>query len=116
METRSRSSRAQIRAVIVKEGDWYVAQCLEHDITAQAKSLTDLYHEVQRVLATHVAIALSKDEEPFADIPAAPKRYWDMFEAGEIDITGRQAPFWLHDNKSMPLPMPWFKMADRAVA
>ena len=40
-------------AVIVKEGDWYVAQCLEVDIASQGKSEDEALSNLNDALKLH---------------------------------------------------------------
>jgi predicted RNase H-like HicB family nuclease len=73
----------RIRAVVFKEGGWWCAQCLEHDIATQAKTIDDLKAEIERVLTIHVELALERGQEPFSILPPAPDRYFQMYDAFE---------------------------------
>jgi len=68
-----------IRAVLFKEGDWWVAQCLDVDISAQARSERELYSELGRLLVGRILAGEKLSVDPFASLPPAPRRYWDMF-------------------------------------
>jgi hypothetical protein len=68
-----------IRVVTFREGDWLVAQCLEVDIAAQAKTERDLCYELGRLLVGRLLTSEKLGVEPFENLPPAPKRYWDMF-------------------------------------
>jgi len=70
--------RAQLHAVAFEHAGHWVAQCLEHDIATQAKTLDDLLYEFERILAAHILGAESTD--PFANIPPAPKSFWAMYD------------------------------------
>ena len=69
--------------IFQREGNEWVAQCLEWDIGAQAGSLPDLVYELQRVLVGHVIIARQHDLEPFECLPSTPTLYRDKLEARE---------------------------------
>ncbi len=69
----------KIGAVVFRESDSWVAQCLEYDLTAQANSLKDLQYELQRTLIGHILAATEADQVPFERLAPAPKRYWEMF-------------------------------------
>jgi hypothetical protein len=73
----------QIHAVAFRSGSCWVAQCLEYDIATQAKSLCELLYEVERILAAHFIVAKQEGVAPFAGIPKAPKRYWEMYRNGK---------------------------------
>jgi hypothetical protein len=47
-------SRPTIRAVAFEHGDHWVAQCLEHDIATQARTLDSLLDELERILAAYI--------------------------------------------------------------
>jgi len=72
--------RIRLQAVIFQEGDWWVAQCLEYDIAAQAKSSQKVIGELQRILTAHVLISKENGVEPFSTHSRAPERYWKMLE------------------------------------
>jgi len=73
----------KIRAILFQEEDWWVAQCLEYDIAAQARTQTDLLYELERILVGHVLVSAKKGLQPFEKLPKAPRRYWAMYEEAE---------------------------------
>jgi hypothetical protein len=92
----STSATIQVRAVLLEEGDWWAAQCLEYDIAAQAPSRAALVLELQRVLIAHITVSRELGREPFKNLPKAPQRYWDMFDAakaqGPVDEISSSPP------------------------
>jgi hypothetical protein len=72
-----------IHAVVFREGEWWVAQCLEHDLVGLAQTLEELPDELRRQLRNQVEMSLEAGVEPFACLPAAPARYWKMYEVAE---------------------------------
>jgi hypothetical protein len=78
----------QIRAVIFRESAFWCAQCLEHDVAVQSASLHQLVIELGSTLTSYVELAISEGREPFADLPAAPPHFFEMFgRAHELDPT-----------------------------
>lgn len=75
-----------IKAILFKEEDWYVAQCLDYDIATQARSIQDLYYELEHVLVGHVVVAQHEECVPFEGLPRAPKRYWDMYRHAKLRL------------------------------
>lgn len=73
----------KIRAVLFQEEGWWVAQCLEHDIAAQARTREDLLYELERILVGHFFISAEKGKLSFSHLPQAPLRYWAMYEQAE---------------------------------
>jgi hypothetical protein len=76
------SSAITFRVVMFKSGDSWVAQCLEHDIAAQAKTPQDVPYQLERAIVGHLAIAKHQVLVPFENVPKAPERYWKMFKSG----------------------------------
>lgn len=87
----------KIRAVLFQEEGWWVAQCLDYGIAAQARTQTDLLYELQRLLVGRLVISAEKGIQPFESLPKAPSRYWKMYEhAKPVASTGTslwQGPF-----------------------
>ena len=73
------TKKIQIRAVIFKEGDWWVGQCLEHDIAAQAKTPKELAYQIQRSIVGHLVVSKQEGLVPFKKLPKAPGKYWKLF-------------------------------------
>lgn len=97
------TKKLQIKAVIFKEGDWWVAQCLEHDIAAQAKTPKDLAYEIQRTLIGHLIISKQEGITPFQNIPKAPDRYWNLF-ANSLHLSPENFNFKLSSDVQVPTP------------
>lgn len=77
----------RIRAVVFEsDGDW-IAQCLEYDIATQAPTLDALLYELERILVAHLFVAeREKRVDPFADIPPAPRRFWEMYNRAQRPV------------------------------
>lgn len=71
-----------LRALMFKSGEFWMGQCLEYDIAAQAKTVTDLPYQLERAIVGHIVIALDNKMEPFESVPPAPSRFERMFENG----------------------------------
>lgn len=76
----------KIHAVAFTEGPWCVAQCLEYDIATRARSMSALYHEVERIIAAYISLAQQEGREPLAKIPKAPKRFWRMYQDANLSL------------------------------
>lgn len=79
-----------IRAIVFQEGEWLSAQCLEYDFATQARTLDALAQELQRLIVGHIATSLSLGKAPFAGIPQAPRRFFEMFERSRIPLKATQ--------------------------
>lgn len=74
-----------IRVVVFKDCDAWVAQCLEHDICAQADDLTEVTARLKITLAAERDLSLSQGKKPFEGIPPAPKHYFKLWEKGQAN-------------------------------
>ena len=70
-----------IRIVAFKEGDAWVAQCLEHDVCAQAGDLDTVRARIE------VAI---EAESPLDKLPKAPAHFFELWERkSDFNMSGR---------------------------
>lgn len=97
------TKKLQFKAVIFKEGDWWVGQCLEHDITAQAKTPKDLAYEIQRALIGHIVVSKQEGLQPFKNLPKAPEKYWELF-ANSLQLSRKNFKFKLSSDVKVPTP------------
>ncbi len=75
-----------IRAVVFKEGDLYVAQCLEYDIATQAPDLDTLLDRLDLTLEAECAITMERTGKPFDGIAPAPVLFHQLWEKGSHSI------------------------------
>ena len=76
---------SSLKILFLKEGNKWAAQCLEHDISAQAESIAKAADAVVRAICSEMAVCdeLKKD---FDSIPQAPTYYWKMFESNAVPL------------------------------
>ncbi len=114
----SRRRRPLIRAlsvVVFQEGEWLCAQCLEHDLAVQAKTLKSLYHHLHRIIVGHVAVRLHHGKRPFADLARAPQKYWRMFEQSKITLPPLLISFSVK-NRALEIRLPKVRVAGPVAA
>jgi len=90
----------QLRVLVIVDGPWLVAQVLEYDIGAEAKSFDDLMYQLQKTLVFQVLHDRQENREPFKSLEKAPRKFWEQYEAA----TPREAE--LPSSPSDPIPMP----------
>lgn len=73
------SDSTQLRVVVFKDGDLWVAQCLEYDIGAQAPDLDSLRNRLNMAIQVDLETSLEKRGEPFAGIEPAPPYFHEMW-------------------------------------
>ena len=83
-----------LRILLVSDGGSWTAQCLEHDIAAQGKTIENALLEFQRTLVAEVCLCAARGEQGLESVPRAPQLYWTKYhEAGELVSRDRYAPF-----------------------
>lgn len=96
MQSKMEAGRSfALHVLFVKDGASWVAQCLEYDLCAQAKTIGELKTRFVYTIVAQIMSDVKKGREPFAQVPQAPKSFWDIWERAEP----------LAD-KSVPIRMP----------
>jgi hypothetical protein len=72
-----------VSIVILHDGEAWVAQCLEYDVTAQGTSMKKAMKAFEKTFIGQIILDIKADKEPLQGIPQAPAEYWDKFEEGE---------------------------------
>ena len=72
-----------LHVLLVREGDVWVAQCLDYDIAAQGATISDAKEAFARTFGGQVAVDLHHKVEPLQGFGPAPQEYWDLFTSGE---------------------------------
>jgi len=73
-------SEQRLRVVVFREGDQWVAQCLEHDIGAQAEDLDTLQQRLASAVMLELQESLKRSAVPFAGIEPAPARFHELWD------------------------------------
>ena len=84
----------QIRAIVFKEGEMYVAQCLEYDIATQAPDIEALLDRLDLTIEAEFAACEEDGRLPKNSIGAAPVYYHELWENRAVSISrvDMQAP------------------------
>jgi hypothetical protein len=70
----------RIRAVVFKEGEHWIAKCLEYSYSIQVRRLEDVPRELRRCLAWQILLSLEMGIEPFNGFKPSSRKYWEMYE------------------------------------
>jgi len=115
MRIRRRTIRKiSIRALVFQEGDWLSVRCLEYDLATQARTLPQLYKSLNRLIIGHIAVRLRHNQQPFASLPRAPKKYWDMFQRSKIPLPVHAMNFQPVRSNGFVVPPPEIRVAPNA--
>lgn len=68
-----------LHAILFEDRGWWILQGLEVDLAAQGRSRTEVVAEFERLLIARVLIGGHLGIEPFAALPKAPRRFWEMY-------------------------------------
>lgn len=84
------SNNSPLRVVIFREGEAWVAQCVDYDIAAQAPTPEKLFQRFDMTVDAHLKENEHRGRKAFEGIPEAPERYEDMWarHAGKITPNG----------------------------
>ena len=74
------SESGQIRVLVSKEGDHWVAQCLEYDIGAQALDLDQLRNRLIATIEEEIEESMKRHGQPFAGIGPAPQYFHELWD------------------------------------
>jgi hypothetical protein len=89
----TRKSDFSLNAVLYKEGDWWVAQCVDHDIATQARTVDQLYGEYERLIVGHIVASMAAGTQPFANTPKPPTHFRRMFESAKVVVMRPELEF-----------------------
>lgn len=80
MQGTGEGERLSVRVLIFQDGDAYVAQCLEFDISAFAPDKKTLRERFLSVFSLEMNLSLDRNGAPFAGIDPAPRHFHAMWE------------------------------------
>ncbi len=75
----------KIRVLVEREEDFWLAQCIEHDLATQANTVNELYYEIELMISAHMAACKEVGIEPFR-VPPAPVDVLERFERAGLRV------------------------------
>lgn len=81
--TQTQTHVFKLSVLLMREGETWIAQCLDYDIAAQGNSIKAAKNALARTFAGQVAVDLHHGLEPLNGFSQAPKEYWDKFGGAE---------------------------------
>lgn len=90
-----------VSVLLLREGENWVAQCLQYDIAAQGKSIPEVKNAFARTFCGQIMVDLHHGVDPLASFREAPAEYWERFKHAERladrqPLPVRQALFPIH--------------------
>jgi hypothetical protein len=82
----------KLDVLVFQEQGFYVAQCVNLDVVAQAETIRGLKEAFRQQYINHIVVALGLDETPFANLKPPPGIYWKRYRTAEwrinsVDLT-----------------------------
>lgn len=99
---------SQLRAIMFKDGDMWVAQCLEHDIGAQGKDLPELVDRLALTIEAELRESIASHGGPFVGIDPAPQHFhamWDRRSGEYVPTEPHRIQFKIDGLKEIPLDL-----------
>ncbi len=72
----------RLQVLLIETEDCWIAQGIQHDISVEADTLTDLLYELNRAMVGHYCMSLSRDVEPFKNMPPARSECVELWKSG----------------------------------
>lgn len=94
-----------IRTVIFKDGELWVAQCLEYDIGVQAGDLNTLQSRLSAALMAEYTESVEANGAPFAGIEPAPEYFHNLWESSTNKLTPKVKPSIHGDGREVHVDM-----------
>jgi hypothetical protein len=75
-----------IRAIVFKEGNFYVAQCLEYDVSAQSATIEGVIDRLELTLEAEFEACEAAEQAPRACIGPAQNYYHEMWDKRSLNV------------------------------
>jgi hypothetical protein len=72
-----------VSVLLLREEDGWVAQCLEYDVAAQGKTITQVKTAFERTFVGQILVDVKAGRQPLEGVGQAPGFYWEKFEHAE---------------------------------
>jgi len=73
----------EVNVLAFREGELWVAQCIEYDISARSDTLASAMTAFRRAFAANLAANRELGRNALDGVPPAPQRYKQMFESAK---------------------------------
>lgn len=94
--TSSNGELQHIRVIVYREGDVYVAQCLEHDIATQGAGIPAALDRLDLTIDAECAVSKEAGGRAFCDIPSAPNYFHTLWDKRSMTLAHVKMPVGHH--------------------
>jgi hypothetical protein len=74
------SNISNLRFIVVKQDEYYAAQCVEKDIGTQAKTIEQLQKRIHVLIKAYVAESARMGVPPLSNVKNSPKHYEEIWK------------------------------------
>jgi hypothetical protein len=83
----------EMNIVLYPEGDYWIAQGLQFDITARGNTRQEAASRFKAKVGAEILISFEiGDQTPLSGVERAPQKFWDMFEEAQKSADADEAP------------------------
>lgn len=82
------NSAESLRILVFQEGGIWVGQCVEYDIGAQGRSISEMAKRLVVAIEAEEQISRKRHGEAFRSIPAAPSHVADLWDNADGNLEG----------------------------
>lgn len=94
--TSSNGPIENLRVIVYRDGDVYVAQCIEHDIATQGSDIPAVLERLDLTIDAECAMSKDKGAKPFENIPCAPNYFHRLWDKRSLTLTHVEMPVGHH--------------------
>jgi len=84
--TAPNGNETHIRAIVFKEGDFYIAQCLEYDVSAQSETIEGVIDRLELTLEPEFEACEAAGKAPKECIGPAQNYYHGLWEKRSLNV------------------------------
>jgi hypothetical protein len=77
------TTKNELRVLVRREGEWWVAVCLDYFFATQARSLDEVKESFRQAYLAALLHAQEVGEAPFAHLNPAPPQYLEEYDRAE---------------------------------
>lgn len=70
----------RLSVLLYQEGEFWLAQCLEHDVMAQERTIPKVVEALQWTFYAQTLFDAREGRPAFSILEKAPQKFWDRFE------------------------------------
>ena len=78
-----RNVEFKLNVLLLREGEMWIAQCLDYDIAAQGRTIAAAKQAFAHTFAGQVLVDVHNNVQPLQGFEQAPPEYWEKFKQAD---------------------------------